>query len=119
MSDMQVDLVAVDRQIWSGTATFVLARTVEGEIGIMPKHSPLVAQLDYAMVRIDSADESQTWAVDGGFVSVEEERVSILVDDAQPADEIDAEQAQQEFDSEDELTHARGKAKLRALGRVV
>ena len=45
MAEMQVELVAVERQIWSGPAQMVVARTVEGDIGVMPGHAPLLAQL--------------------------------------------------------------------------
>ena len=45
MAEMNVELVAVERQVWSGTATSVIVRTVEGDVGILPGHAPLLAQL--------------------------------------------------------------------------
>ena len=54
MAELDVDIVAVERKIWSGKATFVFTRTTSGEIGILPNHIPLVAQLvDDAMVRVE------------------------------------------------------------------
>ncbi|TSD93890.1 F0F1 ATP synthase subunit epsilon [Skermania sp. ID1734] len=121
MTDMAVELVAVERRIWSGKATFVFARTTSGEIGILPHHIPLVAQLvDDAAVRIDPVDsESLTFAVDGGFLTVTDEGVTILAEDAQVSDEIDEQQAEQDAESDDERVRARGRARLRAVGRNV
>ncbi len=121
MSEMTVELVAVDRRVWSGEATFVFARTTNGEIGILPHHIPLVAQLvDDAMVRIDTVKDGELkFAVDGGFLSVSDEGVTILAEDVESADDVDAEQAQRDADSDDERTRNRGRARLRAIGRTV
>ena len=75
---LDVDIVAVEREIWSGEATFVFTRTTAGEIGILPRHIPLVAQLvDDAMVRVEREGEDDLRiAVDGGFLSVTEEGVT-------------------------------------------
>ena len=72
MADLNVDIVAVERNIWSGPATFVFTRTTSGEIGILPRHTPLVAQLvDDAMVRVEREGEDDLRiAIDGGFLSV-------------------------------------------------
>ena len=76
MAELDVDIVAVDREIWSGKATFLFTRTTSGEIGILPHHIPLVAQLvDDAMVRVEREGEDDLRiAVDGGFMSVTERR---------------------------------------------
>ena len=121
MSEMAVELVGVDRRIWSGNASFVFARTVTGEIGVLPRHTPLVAQLvDDASVRIDDTDgQSFTFAVDGGFLSVTEQGVTILVGVAESADDIDADSAAEDAKSEDARVSAWGRARLRALGKTV
>ena len=77
MAEMDVDIVAVERKIWSGKATFVFTRTTSGEIGILPRHIPVVAQLvDDAMVRVEREGEDDLRiAVDGGFLSVTEDGV--------------------------------------------
>jgi len=89
MSTMSVELVAVERRVWSGEATFVFARTLAGEIGVLPQHIPLMAQLvDKGTVRIDSVDgERLEFAVDGGFLSVSKEGVTILAEEASLASE--------------------------------
>jgi F-type H+-transporting ATPase subunit epsilon len=122
---MQVDLVAVERQVWSGTAEFVFARTSVGEIGILPRHEPLIAQLTEAgMVRIDPTDgESVRAAVFGGFLSMDGEKLTILAEEAELGDEIDVSAAQQERDSantdeaEGRAARARAEARLAAAGQ--
>ncbi len=118
MADMHVELVAPDRQLWAGQATFVFARTTAGEIGILPRHVPLVAELVAGeMVRIDTVDGDEFHAaVHGGFLSVTEEGVTILAEDAEPAAEIDVEQARRDFESDDEEVRDRARARLRAAG---
>jgi F-type H+-transporting ATPase subunit epsilon len=121
MAEMKVDLVAVERKVWSGEATFVFARTIEGEIGILPNHIPLMAQLvSDASVRIDTVGGEQLiYAVDGGFLSVTKDGVTILAEEAQAADEIDVDKATRDAESSDDRVSARGRARLRAVGRSV
>lgn len=120
MADMDVDIVAVERKIWSGKATFVFTRTTSGEIGIMPRHIPLVARLvDDAMVRVErEGEEDLRIAVDGGYMSVTEAGVTILAESAAFAKEIDADEAKADAASDDPDTAARGRARLRALGQL-
>ncbi|MCW2625321.1 MAG: atpC [Mycobacterium sp.] len=117
---MNVDIVAVDRKIWSGKATFVFTRTTSGEIGILPGHIPLVAQLvDDAVVRVEREGEDDLRvAVDGGFLSVTDEGVIILAESAEFDSEIDADAATRDAESDDPGTAAKGRARLRALGRI-
>jgi F-type H+-transporting ATPase subunit epsilon len=118
VADMRVELVAPDRLLWTGQATFVFARTTAGEIGILPRHIPIMAELiEGEMVRIDTVDgEEYHAAVHGGFLSVTEEGVTILAEEAEPAAEIDVEQAQRDFQSDDEEVRMRARARLRAAG---
>ena len=115
---MHVELVSVERSLWSGEANAVYARTTEGEIGILPRHVPLVAELiEGEMVRIDTVDGNEIHAaVHGGFLSVTERGVSILAEGAELRDEIDVEQARLDFQSDDEETRLRAQARLRAAG---
>ncbi|WP_018599079.1 F0F1 ATP synthase subunit epsilon [Mycobacterium sp. 155] len=120
MADLHVEIVAVERELWSGDATFVFTRTTAGEIGILPRHIPLVAQLvGDAMVRVEREGEDDVRiAVDGGFLSVSEEAVRILVENAQLESEIDADAAKRDSESDDQATAAWGRARLRALGQI-
>ncbi|MFV0493872.1 F0F1 ATP synthase subunit epsilon [Mycobacterium sp.] len=120
MADMTVEIVAVDRKIWSGDATFLFTRTTAGEIGILAHHIPLVAQLvDDAMVRVEreGADDLRV-AIDGGFISVTEQGVTILAESAEFASEIDEAAARQDSESDDPVVAARGRARLRAVGAI-
>lgn len=91
MAEMTVDLVAVERKIWSGQATFLKARTTVGEIGVLPGHQATLAQLeDAGVVRVDGTDgTSTTLAVRGGFLHITAENVTVLAEFAELADEID------------------------------
>jgi F-type H+-transporting ATPase subunit epsilon len=81
MATMQVDLVAPDRMVWSGEAEFVRARTLDGEIGILPRHIPLLGVLVEAPVTIRRSGEGDLVAnVSGGFLSVSAEGVKILAE---------------------------------------
>ena len=118
MTALDVDIVAVDRKVWSGQATFIFTRTTVGEIGIMPGHIPLVAELvDDAMVRVDRVEGGELRiAVFGGFLSVTESGVSILAEAVNFVEEIDEATARHEAQSADPKMAAQGRARLRALG---
>src|SRR5689334_25343068 len=119
-AEIHVEIVAVERELWSGDATFVFTRTTAGEIGILPRHIPLVAQLvEDAMVRVEREGEDDLRiAVDGGFMSVTDEGVIILAESAEFDSEIDADQARSDADSDDPRTASKGRARLRALGEI-
>ncbi|BBX11466.1 MULTISPECIES: F0F1 ATP synthase subunit epsilon [Mycobacteriaceae] len=120
MAEIDVDIVAVDRKVWSGKATFIFTRTTVGEIGIYPRHIPLVAELvDDAMVRVDRVEEGELrLAVHGGFLSVTDEGVSILAESVDFAAEIDEATARHDANSNDPKLAAQGRARLRALGVI-
>lgn len=94
-NNMSVDLVAVERLLWSGQASFVSAQTTEGQIGIMPGHEPLLGQLvEGGTVNIVSSEgERIVAAVHGGFFSVTANSVRVLAESAEFADEVDVEAA--------------------------
>jgi F-type H+-transporting ATPase subunit epsilon len=125
---LQVELVAADRTVWSGAATMVIARTVEGDVGVLRGHAPMLSLLADAVVEI-SAEEGDVVvaAVDGGFLSVAADRVSILSERAVLAEEIDVEAARAELEggfdgevAEDEAERRirRAEARIRAAERA-
>ena len=124
MAEMTVDLVAVERKIWSGQASFVFARTTVGEIGILPGHEPTLAQLEEAgVVRIDGTDGvSTTVAVHGGFLHVTAGGVTVLAESAEVSTEIDESRARSALSRADEsdphgaAAAARARARLKAAG---
>lgn len=127
-STMQVELVSVERPIWSGEATAVYARTPDGEIGVLPGHAPLLGALAPGwLVRIQQADGvEQRIAVHGGFLSVREDGVSVLAELAESSDEIDSARARAALErsgsgSDDATVAARNRAlaRLRAAGEQI
>jgi F-type H+-transporting ATPase subunit epsilon len=120
MAEMTVELVAVERRLWSGEATFVFARTTEGEIGVLPGHEPTLAQLEQAgVVRIDTPQgTSVTAAVHGGFLSITPEGVTVLAEIAELGEEIDVERARAAASQADDSTEEGAAAKARAETRL-
>ena len=129
MATLQVELVAVERKIWSGEATMVIARTTEGELGVLPGHAPLLGQLapgGVVIIRTDTG-EDLTVAAHGGFLSVTERGVSILAETAEISTEIDVERAREALhraesagDEPESLDAARrAQSRLRAAGETV
>jgi F-type H+-transporting ATPase subunit epsilon len=84
----QVDLVSVEAQIWSGEADSVIARTTEGELAVLAGHAPLLGQLkDPSRVRVKTAaGEEIAYDIAGGFLSVNNDTVTVLAEDAKPAE---------------------------------
>lgn len=119
MAEMSVQLVAVERRLWSGTGTFVVAQTTEGEIGIMPGHEPVLGQLvEGGVVTVRTADgETVTAAVHGGFLAVTGDSVSILAESAELADEINVNQARADLEADGE-TRTKALGRLRAAGQA-
>ena len=84
---LQVSVVAADQEVWSGAASMVVAKTSEGEIGILPGHEPMLAILAGGEVRVTGTDGSKIAArADGGFLSVENNNVSIVASYAELLD---------------------------------
>ena len=100
MADLlHVELVAADRLVWSGEAKMVIARTTEGDVGILPNHAPVLSLLVEGVVDVQTP-EGETWvaAVDAGFLSVASNRVSILSEHAEMSHDIDLEKARHDLE---------------------
>jgi F-type H+-transporting ATPase subunit epsilon len=124
---LQVELVAADRTVWSGQATMVIARTTEGDVGVLRNHAPLLSLLVPGVVEISAVEgEELVAAVDGGFISVANNRVSILSEHAVLSHEIDAgearaelEAAEADIDAEDAADRVRrAEARVRAVEKA-
>jgi F-type H+-transporting ATPase subunit epsilon len=90
VSQLQVELVAADRKVWEGESDMVIARTVDGELGILPGHTPLLGVLVEGDVRIKGSDGAMhTATLDSGFLSVDRDRV-IIVAEAVDASQLSA-----------------------------
>jgi F-type H+-transporting ATPase subunit epsilon len=124
---LQVELVAADRTVWSGQATMVVARTADGDLGVLRSHAPVLSLLVAGVVEISPVEGDRLFAaVDGGFLSVANNRVSILSQYAALSHEIDVEQARADLeaaqaDPEGEIAEERirrAEARLRAADRA-
>ncbi|MEV7648102.1 MULTISPECIES: F0F1 ATP synthase subunit epsilon [Arthrobacter] len=90
-AELEVEIVAADHFVWSGQATMVKARTSDGEIGILPGHTPVLAVLAAGELAIEPVSGDRiTVNVDGGFFSVDSNRVVIVADNATVGDEATA-----------------------------
>jgi F-type H+-transporting ATPase subunit epsilon len=126
VATLQVELVAVERRIWSGEARMVIARTTEGELGVLPGHAPLLGQLaegGVVTIRTETGDDLVV-AAHGGFLSVTDRGVSILAETAEISSEIDVERARDALrraedagdDPEAQAAARRAIGRLRATG---
>ncbi|MEA1902211.1 MAG: F0F1 ATP synthase subunit epsilon [Actinomycetota bacterium] len=83
----QVDVVSPEATVWSGRATIVIARTPEGELGIMADHEPLMASCATGPVEIEAeSGERTTIGVHGGFIQVLHNQVTLITDRAEVAE---------------------------------
>jgi F-type H+-transporting ATPase subunit epsilon len=125
---LRVALVVPDRELWSGEATLVIAKTTEGDIGVLTGHSPVFGILaEGSLVEIVNDDNRVRAAVSGGFLSVADDKVSILAAQALLGDEINADEAQRELDTaladagsgtEEPADAKYARAQLRAAGQA-
>jgi F-type H+-transporting ATPase subunit epsilon len=132
---IHVDVVSLVESIYSGEAEFVVLPGVMGELGVYPKHTPLITQIKPGEVRIKPAgqDEEQIVFVQGGFLEVQPDVVTVLSDTAIRARDLDeakaleakqrAEEAMQNKTSKEEIAKAEGElagalAQLAAIRRL-
>jgi F-type H+-transporting ATPase subunit epsilon len=85
--------VTAERQVLTQEADIVIAPGTEGELGILPRHAPLVTMLNPGVMTLRNDGEEQILAISGGFLQVFRDRVLILADTAERSDEIDEERA--------------------------
>ncbi|MEX2983668.1 F0F1 ATP synthase subunit epsilon [Streptomyces sp. C36] len=121
-AELHVELVAADRSVWSGEATLVIARTTSGDIGVMPGHQPLLGVLESGPVTIKTADGNVVAAVHGGFISFADDKLSVLAEIAELADEIDVERAERALErakaDADAAAERRADVRLKAVTGV-
>lgn len=131
MAELHVEVVAAEGRVWSGAASLIVARTTEGEIGIMPGHESVLALLASGPVLIHTVDSSGSAAgsgetvraaVHGGFLTVADDNVSVLTEVAERAEDIDrqrAEQARDRADTDgDEDARRRAETRLLVAGQA-
>jgi F-type H+-transporting ATPase subunit epsilon len=82
MSKIQLDIVTPERKVYSEQVDMVITRAAEGDIGILPKHAPLVSTLKNTVVRVKRDGMEEKVAVNGGFLEVRPDKVTILAESA-------------------------------------
>jgi F-type H+-transporting ATPase subunit epsilon len=125
VATLKVGLVSPEREVWSGEAKMVVAQTIEGSLGILPGHAPVLGVLlDGSVVKIEPADGGAPVlaAVGSGFFSVAADEVSVLAEQVERDEEIDVDDAKRALDealsaeAEDATPERRARARLRAAG---
>lgn len=113
---MQVEVVTPERKVVSRECKMVSARALDGDIGILPRHIPLVTVLAPGVVKIKGEDDVTTLAVSGGFLEVSpDSRVTILAETAELSNEIDVERARKARQRAEERLGKRGNPDVDAL----
>jgi F-type H+-transporting ATPase subunit epsilon len=95
MATIRLEVVTAERVVYADDVDMVIAPGIEGQLGILPRHAPLLTSLDYGELRIKKAGkEDESLAIGGGFMEVLPDRVTVLADSAERAEEIDLERAE-------------------------
>lgn len=128
MPTVQTSVVTPDGTVYEGDVDMVVVRTVEGELGILPNHIPLVSPLAIGIARMKKGSSEDRIAVSGGFVEVRPDKVTILAEASERPSDIDVDRAQQAKEraekrvnagSQDGINTVRAKAALeRAINRL-
>ena len=95
MATIAVDILTPDRRVLQTQADSVVVPAADGELGILAHHAPLLAQLKEGEIRLRTGNDTQFFAVSGGFVEVQNNHVMVMAETAEMAHEIDVERARQ------------------------
>ncbi len=95
MPKIQLDIVTAERQLVSEQVDYVSAPGVDGVLGILPRHSPLLTALAPGELRYKKDNEEYSFAIGGGFMEVRPDHITVLADTAEEAGEIDEVRAEQ------------------------
>lgn len=111
---LQLEVVTPEKQLFSGEVDSVLAPGAEGQLGILPHHAPLMSTLSVGELVARRGEEELSFAIYGGFIQVLPDRVIVLADVGERADEVDAEQAERARREAEELLKKEPPPELRA-----
>lgn len=95
MPKMQLDIVTAERLLVSEQVDYVSAPGIDGVLGILPRHAPLLTALTQGALRYKKEGEEYEFAIGGGFMEVRPDRVTVLADSAEHAEEIDEKRAEE------------------------
>jgi F-type H+-transporting ATPase subunit epsilon len=94
MSSLKLDIVTAERVVYSEDVDAVIAPGVEGQLGILPHHAPLMTMLQAGELVARKGGQEEIMAISGGFLEVRPDRVIVLADQAERAEEIDMARAE-------------------------
>jgi len=95
MARLTIEIVTAERQVMTDEVDMVIAPAVEGVVGILPRHAPLLTALKPGVMVLKKDGQEEMLAVSGGFLQVSQNRVLILADTAERADEVDEQRAEE------------------------
>lgn len=107
---LNLRVMAPNRIVWNSEAQEIILSTNSGQIGILPNHAPLLTALDIGIMKIRVNSQWSTMALMGGFAMIENNQLTILVNEAEKASDIDREEAQKTFElTQENLNKATGR----------
>ena len=95
MATIKLDVVTAEKEVYSDDVDMVIAPGIEGQLGILPQHTPLMTMLQPGELIARKGNEEYSLAVSGGFLEVRPDRVIVLADSAERAEEIDIARAEE------------------------
>ena len=108
MASVRLDIVTAEQLVFSEEVDVVIAPGIDGEMAILPRHAPLMTMLQPGELRVRQGSEEFSLAVTGGFLEVRPDRVTVLADAAERAEDIDSARAEE----------AKRRAEERLAGRI-
>ena len=126
---LRLSIMTPERRVYVEEVDMVIAPGVEGQLGILPHHAPLLTALAHGELRVKRGDEEESFAISGGYMEVQPDRVTVLANTAEHVEEIDLERAEaarrraearlRELSTQEEVDFARAEAALRrAMTRI-
>ena len=108
MKLLDVEIVTAEKTIFSGQASLILVPGIEGELGILSSHAPIITELDPGEVLIRNEQEELSLVLSGGFVEVFNDKVTILADAAERTNEINIEKAKEAIQKAEKIVDSKG-----------
>ena len=95
MASIRIDIVTAEQVVYSDDVDVIVAPGIQGQLGVLPHHTPLMTMLEPGELRIRKGGEELSLSISGGFLEVRPDRVIVLADTAERADEIDMARAEE------------------------
>lgn len=108
MKLLDVEIVTAEKTIFSGQASLIIVPGIEGELGILSSHAPIITELDPGEVLIRNEQEELSLVLSGGFVEVFNDKVTILADAAERTNEINIEKAKEAIQKAEKIVDSKG-----------